>query len=53
MSNINNSLQNMNSANNNFSLLHINSRSINNNFDSVEIFLKLFKQIFIFGNWYF
>ena len=30
----------MNSANNNFSLLHINSRSINKNFDSVDIFLS-------------
>ena len=40
MSNINNSLQNINSANNNFSLLHINSRSINKNVDSVEICLS-------------
>ena len=38
MSYINNSLQNMNSFNDNFSLLHINSRSINKNVDSVENF---------------
>ena len=38
MSNVNNSFQNMNSANDNFSLLHINSRSIKKNIDTVEIF---------------
>ena len=36
--------QNINTASDNFSLLHINARSLNKNFDSIELFLKTINQ---------